>query len=409
MNCNMKKISLSVLFLLGIFHFTFGQNFWMQKDSVNGSGKGSCSSFILNNDGFILGGLDDFGFKRKMYSYTPSQDDWDSELSIGGMNGDGLERGSASSFSINNKGYICLGQGAASAYLNDLWEYNPETQSWTQKANFVGTARKQAVSFAINNFGYVGTGQDATGLKKDFYKYDPLLNVWTQLNDFAGTARRQAVGFSMDGNGYVGTGDDGVLKNDFWLYASLTDTWIQKATFPGTPRAGATGWGTFPTAYIATGEDVNFEFKKDVWEYNYFLNSWVQVADLTGPARKNAVSFVIDGIGYLGTGYNGVFLDDFYAYYGILETEEIEDDFTSTAYPNPANELVYVQLDIENTSDLSLQLFSITGTNVTSNITFITKEKTIALNISNLQPGNYYYELKDTKSTHRSSGKLIIL
>ena len=405
----MKKISFSVLFLFGIFHFTFGQNFWIQKDSVNGSSKGSCSSFILNNEGFILGGLDDFGFKRKMYSYTPSQNDWDSELSIGGLNGDGLERASASSFSINNKGYICLGQGSSSAYLNDLWEYNPETQSWAQKADFIGTARKQAVSFAIDNFGYVGTGQDATGLRKDFYKYDPLLNVWTQLNDFAGTARRQAVGFSMDGNAFVGTGDDGVLKNDFWMYAGLTDTWIQKANFPGTPRAGATGWGTFPTAYIATGEDVNFEFKKDVWEYNYFLNSWVQVADLIGPARKNAVSFVIDGIGYLGTGFNGAFLEDFYAYYGIVGMEEMEVNFTSTAYPNPANELVYLQMNLENTSDITLQLFSITGTNVTSEITFSTNEQTVELFISNLQPGNYYYELKDKKSTHRSTGKLMIL
>jgi N-acetylneuraminic acid mutarotase len=405
----MKKTSISVLFLFGIFQVTFGQNFWIQKDSVNGSGKGSCSSFILNNEGYILGGLDDFSFKRKMYSYADWNDDWDSELSIGGPNGDGLERGSASSFSINNKGYICLGQSQYSPYMNDLWEYNPETQSWTQKADFIGTARKQAVSFAINSFGYVGTGQDATGLKKDFYKYDPLLNLWTQLNDFAGTARRQAVGFSMDGNAFVGTGDDGVLKDDFWMYASLTDTWIQKANFPGTPRAGATGWATFPTAFIATGEDINFEFKKDVWEYNYYLNSWVQVADLMGPARKNAISFVINGIGYLGTGYNGDFLDDFYAYYGILGTEEIENNFNSTVFPNPSKDLVYMRIDLENTSDLTLQLFSITGRNVTSEITISTTEKTIELNISSLQPGNYFYQLKNSKSTLKSTGKLIII
>jgi hypothetical protein len=193
------------------------------------------------------------------------------------------------------------------------------------------------------------------------------------------------------------------------MYAGLTDTWIQKANFPGTPRAGATGWGTFPTAYIATGEDVNFEFKKDVWEYNYFLNSWVQVADLIGPARKNAVSFVIDGIGYLGTGFNGAFLEDFYAYYGILGMEEMEVNFTSTAYPNPANELVYLQMNLENTSDIALQIFSITGKNITSEITFSTKQNTMTLHISNLQPGNYYYELKDKKSTHRSTGKLMIL
>ena len=66
-------------------------------------------------------------------------------------------------------------------------------------------------------------------------------------------------------------------------------------------------------------------------------------------------------------------------------------------------------MDLENISDLTLQLFSITGTNVTSAITYVIKEKTMEVNISNLQSGNYYYELKNQKSTHKSTGKLMIL
>ena len=344
-----------------------------------------------------------------MYSYDQFQDDWDDELSIGGENGDGLERASASSLSIGNKGYICLGQGQTNPYFKDLWEYNGDTKTWSQKADFEGSARKQAVSFTLNNIAYVGTGQDVSGLTKDFFKYDPTTNTWTQLNDFPGTARRQAVGFSMGSNAYVGTGDDGIVKNDFWMYEPTTDTWVQKTNFPGTPRAGATGWGIFPIGFIATGEDINFDYKKDVWEYNYFSNSWVQRADLPGPGRKNAVSFVIDGLAFLGTGYSGVFQDDFYAYHHIVGLNEKQVSFESNSFPNPANEMVTLTVGEEKIQDLELKIFTVTGIEVTKIVGINTSYSSIQLNTSQLQSGIYLYTLTNRTNKHSSAGKLILL
>lgn len=405
----MKNYISSILFILCSISPIYSQNYWEQRDSVNGSVKAACGSFVLQGQGYVLGGLHDFGFKRKMYSYNRLQDDWDNALSIGGLNGDGLDRGSASSFSIGNKGYICLGQGQTNPYFKDLWEFDLATNTWSQKADFEGTARRQAIAFTINDIAYVGTGQDVTGLRKDFYKYDPSTNSWTQLNDFGGTARRQAVGFTMGDNGYVGTGDDGVLKNDFWMYTATTDSWTQKADFPGTPRAGATGWGIFPTGFIATGEDNTFSYKKDVWEYNYFGNVWVQRADLTGPARKNAISFVLDGIAFLGTGYNGVFLDDFYAYYGIVGLDEKQMNFESSSYPNPATSEVSIIVGNENVQDLELHIYAITGQELTKSIDVNHTFNTIQLNTSLLNAGNYYYTLENATSKRTSTGKLIIL
>lgn len=401
----------NLLFILSItapFSIIYSQNFWEQRDSVNGSGKGSCSAFVLEGEGFILGGLDDFSFKRKMYSYDQFQDDWDDETSIGGDSGDGLDRASACSFSIADKGYVCLGQGQTNPYFQDLWEYDFQTGAWTQKADFAGSARRQAVAFTINNIAYVGTGQDVTGLTKDFYKYDPVLNTWTQLNDFPGTARRQAVGFAMGAQGYLGTGDDGVLKNDFWMYTAATDTWIQKANFPGTARSGATGWGIFPTGFIALGEDINFDYKNDVWEYNYFGNSWVQRADFSGPGRKNAVSFVIDGIAFVGTGYNGTFLDDFYAYHGIVGLNENQNEFSSAVYPNPANNSATISFELENYSDLDLNIYSIAGKNMDYAVSKSFTKNKVQLNTSELPAGSYFYTLKNSANSI-STGKLIIL
>ena len=112
----MKNIYFLLFILLGIP--VFAQDYWEQRDSVNGPAKAVCGSFVILERGFVVGGLDDFGFKRKMYSYNMFQDDWDDEESIGGISGDGLQRGSACSFAIGTKGYVCLGQSETVPYPN---------------------------------------------------------------------------------------------------------------------------------------------------------------------------------------------------------------------------------------------------------------------------------------------------
>ena len=196
--------------------------------------------------------------------------------------------------------------------------------------------------FTAANKAYVGTGEGLTGLKKDFYAYDPESNAWTQVADFAGTARRDAVAFELNGYGFVGTGDDGILKNDIWMYDFQSDTWIDKAPFPGTARAGAVAWGALPLAYLGTGEDLNGTFNNDLYEYNYYLNAWVQRANIPAPGRKNAFAFYLDGVAYVGGGYNGFFLEDFWAYSGTASLNANEKIKVSL-YPNPVQNQLRVQ------------------------------------------------------------------
>ncbi|MEO5674560.1 MAG: kelch repeat-containing protein, partial [Chitinophagales bacterium] len=63
--------------------------------------------------------------------------------------------------------------------------------TWVQKSDFgynasnvpEPSARNSAVGFSIGNKGYLGTGEDG-GPKKDFWEYDPDANTWTQKADF---------------------------------------------------------------------------------------------------------------------------------------------------------------------------------------------------------------------------------
>lgn len=397
---------LILVFLIVSASFVFGQDQWIAKDSINGQPRSAACSFVVEGEAFTMTGLDESGFRRKMYSYSYWVNDWDDESALGGLNGSGLSRGSASSFSIGDKGFICLGQGDTNPYFKDLWEYNPDTQVWTQMADFIGSPRRSAVSFTINLLGYVGTGKDETGYKKDMYSYNSSTNTWTQLNDFAGTARKEAVGFSMGDQAYIGTGDDGVMKKDFWQYQVATDTWIQKADLPGAARKGAVGWGIFPTGFICTGEDINFNYSKDLWEYNYFTDSWIQRADFPGPGRSNATAFVLQGNAFVGSGYDGIFYDDLFSYQRIVGLESNQLTEVPVIYPNPIQQEFHVKVD---PSDLKLKLFSLEGKDVTDN-TFVSKTNSgFTVLRKNLPAGNYILQFEHNEFGHVYQNNIIFL
>ena len=378
---------LSGLILCLLSGVSVAQDQWVQKDSVNGKPRSVASAFVADGEGYIVGGLDEDGFRRKMYSYTVWQDDWDDEESLGGPNETGLDRGNATSFAVAGKGYVCLGQGETNDFFKDLWEYDPATQVWSQKADFIGTPRRQAVGFAVWDTAYVGLGRDQNGFCKDFYKYDHITNTWSQINDFGGTARKEAVGFTMGAKAYVGTGDDGVYRNDFWEYNPLNDSWTQKTDFPGTPRKGAVGWGIFPTAYIATGDDGSY--RKDVYSYNFYTEQWTQMNDFMGSGRSNAIAFVINNIVFLGTGYNGEFLDDFYGYNPVVGLSEKQAD-NIIVFPNPSSGSFTVRSLLSR-----IQVFSMDGINVTDAFEIDYLPNEIKLNPRGISPGSYLIELQN--------------
>ncbi|GAB4143068.1 MAG: hypothetical protein Fur0041_18200 [Bacteroidia bacterium] len=397
----------SILYILLIPVSAIAQDYWVQVDSVKGPARSVAAAFEANGIGYVVTGFDGGGFMRRLESYNPLQNDWDSETSLGGLNGSGLARGSACAFAVLNKGYVCTGQGDWGAFLKDNWEYDPASDTWTQKADFPGTARRAAVSFVIDNIAYVGTGQDATGLKKDFYKFDPVNNLWGVIADFAGTPRKYAVGFAMGNQGYVGTGDDGVLKNDFWQYLVFQNQWVQKASMPVAGRSGAVAWGQFPNGYIACGESFSAGFMNDVWEYNYFNNQWTQRTSLPASGRKHAVAFTIGNVAYVGTGFNGTYLDDCYAYFGITGIETNNEQQVSNVYPNPAKDQTTIYFEKAQRNKYQVMLFNTSGQMICPEILeFISNG--VRISTENLSQGLYLYSVSDEYHHVIAGGKLII-
>jgi N-acetylneuraminic acid mutarotase len=264
-------------------------NAWTQKANFGGGTRIRAVGFSIGGKGYIgTGGS--YGIRKNdFWEYDTTTNAWKLKANFGG----GV-RLDAVAFSIGAKGYIGTGLGSGGYYSNDFWEYDTTANDWTQKANFGGSPRYGAVGFSIGDKGYIGTGlsenSDYTDhYNNDFWEYDPNTNAWTQKANFGGSARYYAVGFSIWTKGYIGTGSDlnGNWKNDFWEYDTTANAWTQKANFGGSPRASAVGFSIGDQGYIGTGVGINGILYNDFWQYTPSCILPVPPTNTTPPANQN--------------------------------------------------------------------------------------------------------------------------
>ena len=211
-------------------------------------------------------------------------------------------------FGIGTKGYMGTGaNGSYSGAYSDFWEWDQPTNVWTQKADYAGGKIYGAVGFSIGAKGYIGTGYkgpDLTQPVQDFWEYDPSTNTWTQKANFGGTARACCVGFSIGAKGYVGVGNDGALQQEFWEWDQATNVWSQKTNFGGIARWCASGFSIGTKGYIGTGcsNIAGNSGCKDFWEWDQTTNAWTQKADYGAGAIRDGCGFSVGNYGYIGTG-----------------------------------------------------------------------------------------------------------
>jgi N-acetylneuraminic acid mutarotase len=250
------------------------------------------------------------------------------------------QRYNAVSFSIGNKGYVTTGQ-TTSATLNTTFEYNPDTDAWTQMANFPGGNRRVAAGFAIGTKGYVMCGRDdSTGtgvLHNDVWEFDPATNTWTQKANFPGGNRESLVAFSIDGNGYAGLGLNGSRKLDFYKYDPIADTWIALpdinyyAHHYNTEVFVLNGKGYFATGTAYSNVTFSDYTSNKVFMFDPATGNWTQKNNFGGGARQYSTAFTVNGKAYMGLGYTGAFLQDLWQYDEAADSWSQTGDFTPGA------------------------------------------------------------------------------
>jgi hypothetical protein len=311
LNCHEKnRINYLIMSILLVISFAFNSkaqlpDTWLQKADFAGISRNGAVGFSIGTKGYIgtgnIGTPSTHNLKKDFWEYDSSTDSWSQKADFGGT-----ARVWAIGFGLNSKGYI--GTGRAGSSTKDFWEYDPITNIWTKKSNFAGTARYGLVGFCIGDTAYMGTGYDGQSVN-DFWAYNPSSDTWIQKSNFGGSGRFGAVAFNISNKGYIGTGNAGtpsvgVLKNDFWEYDPTYDTWTQKANVSDVGVYNSIGFSIGNFGYITSGLAVGTVLINSLFEYNPLLDSWSARADFIGMARNRGVGFCIGSKGYIGTGFD---------------------------------------------------------------------------------------------------------
>ena len=119
-------------------------------------------------------------------------------------------------------------------------------------------------------------------------------------------------------NASITVSNPSVSCNDVTLTAGPTSNyWTQKTSIT-TSRRYAVGFSIGTKGYIGTGH--NGSYLNDFWEYDPSTNAWTQKANFAGSARFGAIGVSVGNKGYVGTGYNGSALSDFWEYDPLTNT-----------------------------------------------------------------------------------------
>lgn len=342
----------------------------------------------------------------------------------------GRHRGTG--IAIGDKGYIGLGHmngTGVNILYDDWWEFDPATNSWTQKADFP-QANYGALAFSANQKGYVGGG---VFLDEEFFEFDPILNTWIAIPDAPFTPSDRTA-FSIDNKGYVTDGqilveydpittiwtqkqsppqslnswctsfvvqNSGFVKSGFNLfeYKPSADIWLIKNSYPGLVSNGAASFSINNKGYFLTGYMGSLGLvSKAVWEYDPASDTWLQQPDFYGTSRRFSVAFSINNKGYIGTGTNGTNFNDFWEYNRVLSIDGIKENISLSVYPNPATH--YIKFDISsNTSEknYTISILTINGKELL-NDEIIGNQ--MVFQKGNLPDGIYIYTIK-------SNGKIL--
>jgi N-acetylneuraminic acid mutarotase len=426
-----KLLLLSFLFTICSLPIALNaQNTWVREADYGGGGRDDASGFAVGNKGYILSGTDTGGYFTDMWAWNSDSNVWRQVASYPGG-----KRIGTNSVSLNGYGYVLGGEIPASCFLNkrrgavcegtfynDVWRYNPDSNTWLKLDTFVGIARDFAVAVADPDDSsiYYGTGNNNdSAYLSDWWVYYIPGQKWTQLNSFRGGQRCNGVGFYANGNIYVGTGNDNDTANyassDIWEYAPSTGNWTRMADVPGIPLRDASAFSLGNFGYVCLGVG-DTTYISQGWRYAPASNIWQPIANYGGGIMGDGVAFAIGSYGYIGTGtYDGNDMAQFWQYTSdnALSIPALPNIDGFSIYPNPGNGQFTIESSVASDT-WSVGVYNVLGEEVYSKALQphpdSYRDPKGALNEINLsgQPSGVYFYRVYNSGELMGSGKLVI-
>jgi hypothetical protein len=280
--------------------------------------------------------------------------------------------------------------------LNDLWQYDPTTDTWAQKANYPGGKRDGLGVFVIGNKAYVGGGSDNNYVYSQFYEYDATADKWTQKTDIPEQGDIFPSMFSIGNYGYTVCGAGASEYTDLYRYDPSSDSWDSYASFPGDPRQACISFVLNGKAYVGSGQSQYDTTYTDMFSYDPSTDNWSNVPSLPAQGRAWATAGVIGDTAYIGNGAyfkggNILYLNDWWGFSStftasVSNKSSIADRIT--CYPLPASSFVRIS-GIESGKEYSVRVLDAAGRNIKTEVLASTTGSDPLLNISSIATGSY--------------------
>ncbi len=269
--------------------FTFLSSFsqqdpWQQLTGDMPTARANHSMVDVNGSIYVFGGASVAQVLRNMEKFNRAAGLWDSLQPANPPEARQYHAASA----YNGKMYVFGGQTSNGNISQDVFEYDPEQNSWSKK--------QAQMPMGSVLFSRATTGDDAIWITGGYdfstgqatgatWYYEPGTDEWTQVPDCP-EPRYGHTAFYEDGNLYVAGGRNGdEMAANMWMYKTIALTWEQIPTpllEPLWVKFCAYGYAD-GTLWMAGGtyiEDGNFLNSNQTWEYIVETNTWNRKADL---------------------------------------------------------------------------------------------------------------------------------
>ena len=331
-----------------IFCFTlapqlFGQ-FWIQKSSFGGPGRHRATGCATSHRGYMgLGHVNGTGQDisyKDWWEYDPASDTWTQKADFP------VSTHGAVALVVDN----CPIVGGGSALSTQFYKFDPALNTWAPIANCILSNPGDSQGFTINNRGFVYQGNQLA-------KYNPNTDSWSMCATAPMTFGQWTCAFAIEGSGFIKGG------NQLWEYKPLHDQWYQRATFPGVSTGGSSAFAIQQHGYVTCGYVGGLSVVTDqVWSFHPATNSWKQEIEFPGSSRRFPVAFAIHDRGYFGTGTNGINFNDFWQFNPTDNSIGFEENIMDVkVYPNPAVDELHIQSLGLPFDQLELTLFDMNG------------------------------------------------
>ncbi|MBN1629240.1 MAG: S-layer homology domain-containing protein [Thermoleophilia bacterium] len=237
--------------------------------------RGSAAVYAAAGGEVVMFGGYGSGYLGDTWSYDPVADAW-TQLQPGGRTPVG-RHGHSMVYDSSRDKVIMFG-GYDGGYLNDLWEYDPVINAWTELRPSgtlpVGRYDHSMLYDVLRHRVVLFAGQLNTGASNDLWEYDRAANQWTKVYP-SGSAPSARAGFSMiydsdTRQALLFGGRSNVAYDDCWAYGPAAETWTELQPV-GKPPAARTGAAMIydsvgDRCILFGGADAGGLYLGDIWE-----------------------------------------------------------------------------------------------------------------------------------------------